>query len=893
MSIINRIYLILLSQILSTVVLHSAEPLSSSALIPSDDKTVRAVRAQELIQIDGVLSESVWQQTGYSDFVQSDPLDGSEPTEKTTVWVAYDDNSIYIAARLYDTEPDKIIARLGRRDDRVESDWFDFCIDPYFDRQTGFQFSVNPAGTITDMVLYNDSWNDSNWDGAWESATSIDKEGWIVEMRIPYSQLRFKQQDEYIWGINFKRTIKRKNEVDSYIWIPKAESGFVSRFAKLEGISGIDPKRLIEITPFTVGQDVLSPSQEGNPFKTGKDYLGNAGADFKLGLKRNLILDLAVNPDFGQVEVDPAVLNLSAYETYYNEKRPFFIEGSKIFHFGYGGSNSYWSFNWGSPDFFYSRRIGHAPQGSVSSADAYTDSPVCTTILSAAKITGKISNGWNIGILDAVTQREYSTLSLDGNQWDEEIEPFTNHFVARVQREFAQGRQGLGFITTNVVRNLRTSMLKEEFNSTASSFAIDGWTFLDSKKVWVLTGWFGTTHITGSKDRIYDVQQSSLHYFQRPDADHLSLDPNATSMTGYAGRLLLNKQQGNWFLNTAVGAISPGFDSSDLGFQWSFDKINAHFCGGYNSFHPGKYLRNWTLGGAAWRCYDFGGTVISSGYMLLSRAQLLNYWGATLDLFYTPEFLSNTFTRGGPLMLLPASAQMRFSTYSDNRKPLFFQFYGYIDTTNSELFIQRDFYTQITWKPKSNISLSIKPGYYTTDSALQWVNNIDDEAMKATYGIRYVFATINQKRFETGIRANWIFTPKLSLQLYLQPFIAVGKYSKFKELSAPSTGNFNYYGNGYSRIVYENGNYMVDPDGNGPAEPFSFGNPDFNYKSLRGTVVLRWEYRLGSAIYFVWSSSREDDSYPGDFNFRRDITDLFKASGNNTLLVKFTYQFNF
>jgi len=533
-----------------------------------EQRVITAHFTSTAIKIDGFLEETVWRESGTGDFIQSKPDDGKPATEKTEVWVAYDKKALYVAARLHDSEPGKIVGRLGRRDDFVDSDWFTFSIDPYYDRRSGYLFAVNPSGTTVDRALFNDEDQDPAWDGVWESAAHIDQTGWTVEIKIPFDQLRFKPKDLYTWGINFRRIIKRKNEQAGFIWIPQGKGGYVSHFARLEGIHDIDPGRHIEVVPYVIGRAAYSPMEEGNPFATGEDYFANAGIDLKVGLKSNLTLDVSLNPDYGQVEVDPAVINLSAAESFYEEKRPFFIEGASIFSFGIGGSNRDIGANWGHPRFFYSRRIGRPPQGSVSE-DGYVNYPDWTTILGAAKITGKIGNGWNIGFLTALTEREYAAIDLDGQRSAGEVEPFTNYGAFRIQKEFHEGRQGLGMIATSVLRDLQNESLKELLNQNAFSLGLDGWTFLDTRKTWVVSGWFGATTVSGSREAISLRQQSYPHYFQRPDAGHVTMDEDATSMSGWAGRVTLNKQNGNFVLNAAIGAISPGFNSSDMGFQWT------------------------------------------------------------------------------------------------------------------------------------------------------------------------------------------------------------------------------------------------------------------------------------------------------------------------------------
>ena len=331
----------------------------------SDSLIVQAIRIDEKIKVDGILSESIWNNSHeISRFTQREPIEGSLPTEKTEVRIAYDGNSLYVGARMFDSAPDSIIARLERRDAEVSTDYFAFFIDPFYDKRSGFYFAVTAAGTIWDGVLMNDDWDDDSWDGVWEVKTNIDDKGWTAEFRIPYSQLRFNNKDKYIWGVNFKRQILRKNESDYLTFTPKDGSGFVSRFVDLIGIENISPKRQIEFLPYFRTKAEYTFPKAGNPFNDGSRHLPGMGLDVKLGIGNNLTLDTTVNPDFGQVEVDPAVVNLSDIETYFMEKRPFFIEGSNTLRFGRGGSNSFYGLSWSGPRFFYSRRIGRSHQDS-------------------------------------------------------------------------------------------------------------------------------------------------------------------------------------------------------------------------------------------------------------------------------------------------------------------------------------------------------------------------------------------------------------------------------------------------------------------------------------------------------------------------------------------------
>lgn len=869
-------------------------PFMVSAKTPElpKQKTIQAIRAKGTLKIDGILNEDVWQREGNSDFVQSDPIDGSQPTEKTTVWVAYDDQAIYVAARLYDSHPDKITCRLGRRDDFVQSDWFIFALDTYYDKRSGFQFAVNPSGSIVDWTLYNDINSDDTWDGVWDYSTKIDDKGWTVEIKIPYNQLRFPKKDKYVWGVNFRRVINRKNEKMGLVWIPKEIPGYVSHFAQLEGIKGIKPGRHIEVLPYSVAEAHFNPKEQGNPFQTGKSYMDNIGLNLKVGLKSNLTLDATINPDFGQVEVDPAVINLSAYETFYQEKRPFFIEGSSIFKdFGRGGIAYNLNINWPSPTFFYSRRIGRAPQGDVT-RDGYVKFPDRSTILGAFKLSGKV-DGWNIGFINALTAREYAQIDASGQRFREEVEPFSYYGGLRAQREFNGGLQGFGLLATSAIRDLGNENLAGILNKNAFTLAADGWTYFDKKRTWLISAWLGGTYLTGSEADIYRLQRSSLHYFQRPDATHVQVKEGATSLSGWGGRFQLNKQRGNLIINFALGLLSPGFDPNDSGFQnGNSDVINTSFIVGYLRPHPGKVFRNIVVAAGPFRNYDFGGNKTWDGVLALAQGQFLNYWGFNTLLAYNPETISNDLTRGGPLVRVPPGYQINARFNTDSRKPIVFSLMSSLYKRPSIGSYNWSSSGSIRWKPKTNISLSLGPSYYVRQTEYQWIRSVDDPYMSETFGSRYVFGRLFQKVLSAEIRVSWIFTPRLSLQAYIQPFLAIGKYNRFKELAKPKSQEYNIYGENASVIEFSDDIYTVDPDGRGPAAAFDFDNPDFNFKSLRGTIVLRWEYHPGSTLYFVWTQNRSDFSNPGDFNFTRDLGDLFTAPGDNIFLFKVSYRWN-
>lgn len=846
---------------------------------------VRATRISVPVSVDGKLDEPVWQGQGIGAFVQKEPNEGAPPSERTVVFLAYDDEALYVAAQLFDTSPDSIVARLARRDYFTSADRFWVFLDPYHDKRSGFYFGINAAGTLYDGVLYNDDWDTDEWDGVWQGSAQRTAEGWTVEMRIPYSQLRFKKSEVQSWGVNFKREIARRNEQDYLVFTPRNGSGFVSRFVELSGITSVNPPRRFEALPYVTSRAELTNQAAGNPFNDGSSTTLSAGTDLKFGLGSNLTVDATINPDFGQVEVDPAVVNLSDFETFYPEKRPFFIEGSTIFEFGYGGANNNWGFNWGNPDFFYTRRVGRAPQGSLPSND-FSDMPTGTSILGAAKLTGKVGS-WNLGMVHALTGREIARIDSSGLQRNIEVEPRTYYGVFRTQNEINGGRQGLGIIGTTTARAFNDQRLRDEINSSAFGLGVDGWIFLDQDKAWVITGWGGASSVQGSSERITAVQQNSLHYFQRPDAGYVSVDRNATSLQGFAGRIALNKQKGDWRVNSAIGMISPGFDVMDLGFQFRTDLINAHTVVNRRWANPGKSFRFVNQNLAAFGSWDFGGEFIWGGLYQSGYFQFLNYRSIDYYVAWNPRRMNNRLTRGGPYTEGQPGFEAGTFLQSDERKTFVFglNLYGNLYERGSEE--SWGLGPSVEWKPSSSISLSVEPSFDKSFTASQYVGTFEDPTATNTFGNRYVFSDLNQTSLSANLRLNWIFNPRLSLELFAQPLIASGNYSHFKELAAPRSYDFNEYGQNGS--TFDNVNYVADPDGAGPASPIAVGNPDFNFRSLRGNAVLRWEYLPGSTIFLVWTQSRSDVENIGDFGFRRSFNRLLDAKADNIFAVKVTY----
>lgn len=853
-------------------------------------KSIHAEKISSAFVVDGKLDDAFYKtHVPITAFHQSDPNQGEAPSERTEVWIAFDEQALYIGARMYDQHPDSIMRVLSRRDNFSTSDWFVIFLDPYRDKRSGNYFAIGPSGMMGDGVLYNDDWDDSDWDGVWEGKSKIDGLGWTAEIRIPLSQLKFKDQDEQTWGINLRRDIGRRNERDCLVYTPRNESGFVSRFVELSGLNGIKPTKSAEVFPFVTTKAEYTHPSAGDPFNSGSRYTPEFGADVRYGLSSNVILNATVNPDFGQVEVDPAVVNLSDVESFFQEKRPFFVEGANIFtSFGRGGGRNYWNANFPTPTLFYSRRIGRAPQGSIPSAE-YLDEPIATRILGAGKITGKIGDSWNIGTVHAVTNREFANIQNNGTRSEVEVEPMTYYGIARAQKEFAEGKQGLGFLSTYTQRNFSDVRLQDEMNSSALFTGLDGWTFLDKDKVWVVTGWAGFSNVSGNKQQMLHLQQNSTHYFQRPDISHVSIDSTSSSMAGSAGRFYLIRQ-GNFFVNSAIGFIDPKFEINDLGFLARTDIINTHIGAGYNWSEPDGIFRRKEFGGLLYYGTDYSGNVTAKGFVHFGSVQLMNFYGINWNLGAGPQTLNQRRTRGGPLTLNTSYIEYNLGMYSDDSKDWFVNIFWNGNQSTQDNYNYMEAFVQ--YRPAPNVTFSIGPSYEKAFSQLQYIGTFSDPTAAATFGNRYVFATIEQHSVGAGIRLNWTFSPTLSLQMYVQPLISSGTFSKFKELKQARSNDYLVYGTHSSTISDTSNVYYFDPDGSGPAAVQQFGNPNFNSKFLRGNAVVRWEYVPGAVAYFVWTQSRSDYENIGDFQLRNSVSRLGNTPPDNIFLIKLSYYFN-
>ena len=846
----------------------------------------RAVRTTTAVPVlDGRMDEAAWQQVPpITGFTQVLPVDGGEPSEPTEVRVTYDADALYVVARMFDREPAAIARRLGRRDSETSSDLFRVSIDSYHDHRTAFEFAVNAAGVRSDMLSANDrSYGDSSWDPVWEAAVSVDSLGWVAEIRIPFSQLRFSRDPEQTWGINFTRQIFRKNETVRWTWARNTEQGYASLFGHLEGLRDIPQPKRLEALPYSVASaDFDGAADRSSPFNDGSVAGKGFGLDLKYGLTSNMTLDATINPDFGQVEVDPAVVNLTDFETYFEERRPFFVEGANLFEYGAGGRSF-------APTLFYSRRVGRAPSRPASEDGGWVDNPTATSILGAAKLTGKVG-GWSVGVLNAVTSAEDARIqAADGTRGTRPVEPLANYGVASLRRDFRGGNTGVGALATTVNRDLGNPLF-DGLRRDAYAGGVDFFhRWADNQ--WEVSGTFAGSRVAGSTEAMIAAQRSSARYYQRPDQDYVSVDSSATSLTGWASAFTFGKEAGRWIIATDLFATSPGFEINDAGFGTEADDIFHGVRMSRRWLDPGEHFRRFTMSATWAQSWNFGGTNTGRTAYFGFNGQLLNYWGFSFGSNFSLAAQSDYSTRGGPLMARPRQYNLFGSVNSDRRKRVS----GSASTSynrNAEGGWGLSAGPGITLRPSSAVDLNLSLNYNASHSAGFYVAQRADATAEATFGRRYLFSELDQRSLNATLRADVALTPSLSIQWYAQPFVATGDYEGFKELARPRSFEFLRYGvDGASTLAYDQteSTYTADPDGPGAAPAMSFDNPDFSMRSLRSNLVVRWEYRPGSTVFLVWNHGRSGFSSDPTAGVLDQTGRIFDDTMRNTFMVKVNY----
>lgn len=829
--------------------------------------------------IDGKITESAWDAVVWSsDFTEKTPDEGTPPAYQTKFKVMYDQKYLYIAIRAFDSEPDLIQQRLSRRDG-FQGDRVNVIIDSYHDKRTAFVFTTTAAGVKGEEIV---SQNGNNWDASWNpiwyTNAAVDEKGWTAEMKIPFSQLRFGKAKEQIWGFNINRTIFRLQERSLWQRIPNNQAGFISEAGELHGLKNLVSQKQLEIQPFTVLQYDKYPAEAGNPFRDGSDFAINGGLDAKIGITNDLTLDLTINPDFGQVEADPGAIALDGFQIFFREQRPFFVENFNIFDFEFAN---------GQDNIFYSRRIGRNPHRNANlQANEFADVPQNSTILGAAKFSGKTKDGWSIGVLESVTANEYATVrQADGTEREEIVEPLTNFFVARAQKDFNERNSFVGGIFTATNRHLNGTF--NELHKAAYTGGLDfqhNW----KNREYYVDGNVIFSHVLGSTEAITATQRTLRHNFQRVGADHVFVDPNKTSLTGTGGRVELGKNGGgNWRYNGGLIWRSPELELNDVGFLRQTDEIIQFGNLNYLWQIPTKTYRNINLGFEQFSVYDFGSNLNRIGLEGKGEISWINNWWTEGGYGLSSNFFDNFFLRGGPRWKRPNTA-FAYLFFGSDRSRLFSFTLGYSNRHSQENVVGRNrFVVRTNYQPTDAFSMSFNVEYANLYDRTQYVTETS-----FNNNARYILGQIQNQTLTTTLRLNYSFTPDISLQFYGQPFISNGRFTDLNYVLNPLGNSIDdrilvYDAN---QIDFQNGNYTIDENRDGVID-YSFRNPDFSFVQLQTNLVARWEYIPGSELFVVWARGSVGNVDAANDLLNSVSDQVFRAPANDTFLVKFTYRF--
>jgi hypothetical protein len=870
---------------------------------------VQAIRRATPVELDGRLDEAIWSQAqAATDFRQAQPNIGNPAAQRTEIRIVFDDDALYVGARMFDDQGAAgVRSQLVRRDQETSnSDNIEVIFDTYHNHIGRTIFRVTPSGSRQDAGQAAE-FADQSWDPVWEVKTNIDSAGWTAEFRIPFSQLRFARDSVQSWGMQVWRNHSRTNEISMWSYWGPDESGGASRFGHIDGISpGRGAGRRLEILPYVVGRySYLQPPLDPlDPFYKRRDADARVGADLKYLLTSNVTLDATINPDFGQVEVDPAVVNLSAFETFFPERRPFFVEGSGTF--GFGGFSCFFCSNVSSLSLFYSRRIGRSPQGSSPQGTQYSDRPDASTILGAAKVTGRTRNGFTIGLLDALTAREHATIQRSvGGDTVQEVEPLTNYFVGRLKKDFNRGNLVFGGMVTSVVRSLDDPLLKDRLNAHSEAVGFD-WNARWKNRAWSWVGNLAFTNNSGEPAAIRRLQNSSARFFQRPDRKSGSngflsdaYDPNATRLRGLGGYTRFAKDAGKWLFETAANWRTPGFEANDLAFNTRSDYIWMNGNLALSLSRPTSWYRNYFVVVGSQRQYNFDGDRTDTQFHTGIFGQLLNYWQLNLFAIRRTDTYDDGLLRGGPVVIRPGNWFFNANIGTDSRKRVSVSLnpnFSRSDRGNTGFNAS----VGVEVRAASNVQLSFFPFFNRSSAVMQYVTAIPDPTATAFFGTRYVLSDLSQKTAGFDTRMNITFTPRLTFELYAQPFISSVHFKRFKQVAAPRTQTLQVFGEDVGTVSTQldptsgrPASYTIDADDTGPAAPFTLDNPDFVTRSLRGNAVLRWEYRPGSTLFLVWTRTGSSDAEGlGNFDFSRDLDALFGAKSDNIFLVKMNFWLN-
>jgi hypothetical protein len=870
-----------------------AQTPADTAAPPPDAARARPPRIYTTSQIvaappvvDGRLDDEVWREGEWSgDFTQYIPVEGGPPSVRTEVKVLYDAKHVYVAIRSYDDMTR--IAAFPTRRDTFAGDIVGICFDSYFDKRTGFEFDLNAAGSKLDLVLSNEGW-DTTWDAVWNGKVAHEADAWTAEFQIPLSQLRYGTQDVQVWGMHVWRWVHRLQEESQWNLLPRQGSGRMYNFGELHGIRGLRSFRRIELLPHVVAQVESLPAEDGNPYVGEADPGGALGLDAKIGITSDFTLDATLNPDFGQVEADPSVVNLTTYETFFDEKRPFFLEGKRILNLGLAGSAiaGDQSGTLEGDQLFYSRRIGAPPSSRpIVDEGAAIEMPGQTSIISAVKVTGKTKGGLSVGLLQSVTDAEQANVWFNGDEHRVPVAPTTNYLVGRVQKDWDKGNTMLGGLFTSTHRWLPDDALRR-LPSDAFTGAFDLTRFI-AKRSYVVEAKGVFSHVAGGVEAIRALQTNPVHYYQRPDADHLGVDTTATAMSGHAGTVRAARYgNSKWLWSDEVRWMSPGLELNDVGYLRQADVVLNRAELSYHQLEPRGAFRQYGFSASREDGWDFGGLNTEGRTEVQGAATFRNKWEISGEVSLIEAPTDTRMLRGGPAMTTSGFLSVEAGISTDPAPPVQLSVFAERDFVYDGGGREQTLSTSLRMRPTNSISVSVAAFYERNVDNLQYV----DTARPAGEA-KYVLGRLDQETLGLTLRANVLLTPDLSIQYYGSPFVSNGRYGRFKRATDTPRADryedrFREFGGGEIAYVPELNLYRVSESGT----TYAFGNPDFDFRQFRSNLVARWEFMPGSSLYVVWSQDRTDETAWGR-SLTSSLDALRLAPAANVLLVKVSYWF--
>jgi len=871
------------------------------------------------LRIDGRLDEPAWAAAPVAmSFVQLEPQPGEPSSERTEARVIAGPRALYVGITAYVRDPATLVRRMARRDEIPASDRVVVEIGSPADRRTAYSFGVTLAGVQHDVLLYDDVNEDASWDAVWESAVARlppgpdgRSAGYSVEFRIPYGQLRYDARSDEPWDIQFQRDIAATGERVYWAPVRPDREGYVSQFGFLAGLPRLAPPRRVEVVPYAGTRVTRADGDPADPFYRATDATPSVGLDARIGLTSGLTMTATVNPDFGQVEADPAVVNLSQFEVFFEERRPFFVEGTDVFAFGAARGPSAAE----RPSLFYSRRIGGAPLFFDTlypdTSYAWVTAPDQTTIAAAAKVSGQVG-GWTVGLLDAVTTRETARfVTDDGTERRLPVATAANYLVARARRSALGGRRVAGAFASSVLRDVRRDAFTARLPGTATLAGVDG-EWATAGRRWTFSGVAVGSLVTGEAGVIETLQLAPQRYFQRPDADHLGVDTSATSLGGVRVEGAVARTAGsNWRGGLTLAATSPGFESNDLGFQQRADLVSADALVEYRIPRPrSPLLRFVLLQLGASQGLSFGGDHVVSSVTGQVRTRFSGLWETQLIGVVRPLIDNDRLTRGGPISRRPADANLTWYTATNRARRVAVAFTAAArgEFAHDHAEVGREWTVRLRptlyVQPSDALALSFEPVWTRAFNTDQYLGRRAAPG-RALDGQRYLFSDTDIAQVAVALRADWAFAPGLTLQIVGTPQVDAVRFSNFRELAAAGTFDFVRYGATRGSVtpvtVGDDGTetptapgerpdrYRVDP-GDGDAT-FALANRDFTRLSLRGNAVLRWEWRPGSALFVVWQQTRDETLDFDGLGVVSGLPDALGAAVENVFLVKATYWF--